>query len=798
MNKKVFHTLEFDKIVLRLCSYASSDKGREYCSLLTPITDIEKIRLRQKETEDAFSRIIKSGCPGFSGVKSLDDYKMRLSAGGTLNESEFLRIGALLSYADSLIRFDRQTTPDSGRDSLTDYFRSLSPVSDLKAEIEKNIISEEDIADDSTPNLRDIRRRISSFSDRIRQEMNHLLTGSARDYLMESIVTERDGRYCLPVKSEYKSLVPGIVHDQSSSGQTLFIEPMSVVKMNNELHELEAEEAKEVERYLAALSEKTLPHLSELETNFKILSELDFIFAKGELAYRMNAVSPILNTEGRIDLKNARHPLLDPEKVVPINVNLGINFNQLIITGPNTGGKTVTLKTVGLLTLMAQAGLHIPAASRSEISVFHNVYADIGDEQSIEQSLSTFSGHMTNIVNILRSVEQSGKDSLVLFDELCAGTDPTEGAALATAILDLLHRESIRVLATTHYSELKVYALSTAGVENASCEFSVETLSPTYRLLIGIPGKSNAFAISHKLGLSDDIIENARHLISQEDQSFEEMISDLESKRVIIERTENELRKEKESIEKLRASIEKEEASLDAKKASLLEEAHKDAANIIKNAKDEADRTIKEIRKLRSQSPDLNKMESLRTSLSGRLNEEQAHSSIKIPVKHSNNKIKPSDLHIGDKVKVSSMNLTGTIHSLPDKKGDITVSMGIMQTKVKLDDIELIPEEDTAKRFRKEKRQSSSYSFTGGSAATISPEIKLIGLTVNEAISRLDKYLDEAYVSHLKSVRIVHGKGTGALRKAVHDYLDNSAYVKKYSDASYGEGDSGVTVAELY
>lgn len=798
MNKKVYHTLEFDKIVEMLSSCASSDKGREYCSLLSPITDIEKIRKRQKETEDAFSRIIKSGCPSFSGVKSLDNMKARLSAGGTLNESEFLRIGSLLSYADSLIRFDRSTSPDSGRDSLSDYFHSLSPVSDLKAEIEKNIVSEDDIADDSTPLLRDIRRRIGSFSDRIRQEMNHLLTGSAREYLMDSVVTERDGRYCLPVKSEYKSMVPGIVHDQSASGQTLFIEPMSVVKMNNELHELEAEEAREVERYLAALSEKTLPHLSELETDFKVLSELDFIFAKGELAFKMNAVSPDLNTDGRINLRNARHPLLDPEKVVPINVNLGIDFNQLIITGPNTGGKTVTLKTVGLLTLMSQAGLHIPAGSRSEISVFHNVYADIGDEQSIEQSLSTFSGHMTNIVNILRSVDQSGKDSLVLFDELCAGTDPAEGAALATAILDLLHRESIRVLATTHYSELKVYALSTAGVENASCEFSVETLSPTYRLLIGIPGKSNAFAISKKLGLPDDIIENARQLISSEDQSFEDMISDLESKRVLIERTENELKNEKESIEKLRASIENEQASLDARKASLLEEAHKDAANIIKTAKDEADRTIKEMRKLRSNNPDLNKMESLRTGLTGKLNEEQSHSSIRIPVRHSNNRIKPSDLHIGDRVKVTSMNLTGTVHSLPDKKGEITVSMGIMQTKVNINDIELMPEEDAAKKFRQEKRKSASYSFTGGSAATISPEIKLIGLTVNEAISRLDKYLDEAYVSHLKSVRIVHGKGTGALRKAVHDYLNNSAYVKSYADASYGEGDSGVTVAELY
>ena len=798
MNKKVFHTLEFDKIVERLTDLASSDKGRSYCQALTPITDLEKIESRQQETEDALQRILRDGNISFSGAKEIAHFKKRLEIGGVLNESEFLTIGSILSCAHTAMNYNSSSKEADRVDTLTDYFNALSDCKDLRLKIQRTILSEDEIADDATPELRNIRRKIGGFSEKIRSEMSRLLAGKARDFLQDSVITERDGRYCLPVKAEFKSQVPGIVHDQSSSGQTLFIEPISVVKMDNELKELLAEERKEINRFLAELTNEAADYLSQIESDYKILAELDFIFAKAYLAEKMNAVKPVLNDDGRIDLKKARHPLLDQEKVVPIDVNLGKNFNQLIITGPNTGGKTVTLKTVGLLTLMAQAGLHIPAGDRSEMAVFHNVYADIGDEQSIEQSLSTFSGHMTNVVNILRSVEQSGKDSLVLFDELCAGTDPTEGSALATAILDELHREQIRVLATTHYSELKIYALSTEGVENASCEFSVETLSPTYRLLIGIPGKSNAFAISRKLGLSESIIEDAKELISKEDQSFEDMISDLESKRISIEETETRIKRDNEEIAKLRAELEAEKRKLADKKASLLEEAHKDAARILKEAKDEADSTIKTFRKLKASNPDLSEMEALRTGLSKKLNKAQSSTSKVKPQTRTNNNIKASDLHIGDMVKVLSMNLTGTVHSLPDKKNELMVSMGIMRTKVKLNDIELMKEEDAAAKFRNAKRKQATHSFTGGSAMSISPEIKLLGLTVDEAISKLDKYIDDAYVSHLKSVRIVHGKGTGALRNAVQEYLSTNAYVKSFDKAAYGEGDDGVTIAKLF
>lgn len=798
MNKKVFHTLEFDKIVDRLCELASSDKGKIYCEKLTPITDIDKINARQTETADAFSRITRDGNISFSGVKDITPFKKRLEIGGTLNMSEFLTIGSLLSTAKTAISYNLSSKEADRKDTLSDYFNSLSDCESLRREISRTILSEDEIADDATPELRSIRRKIGGFSDKIRSEMSRLLAGKARDFLQDSVITERDGRYCLPVKAEFKSQVPGIVHDQSSSGQTLFIEPISVVKMDNELKELFAEEKKEINRYLAELSAKTYEHLSEIEIDYRVLSELDFIFAKAYLAEKMNAVKPVLNTDGRINLRKARHPLLNIERVVPIDVNLGIDFNQLIITGPNTGGKTVTLKTVGLLTLMAQAGLHIPAGDRSEMAVFHNVYADIGDEQSIEQSLSTFSGHMTNVVNILRSVEQSGKESLVLFDELCAGTDPTEGSALATSILDELHREGIRVLATTHYSELKIYALSTEGVENASCEFSVETLSPTYRLLIGIPGKSNAFAISRKLGLPEGIIEDAKELISKEDQSFEDMISDLESKRISIEETETRIKRDNEEIAKLRAELEAEKQKIKAQKASLLEEAHKDAARILKEAKDEADSTIKTFRKLKASNPDLSEMEALRTGLSKKLNKAQSSTSKVKPQTRTNNSIKASDLHIGDTVKVLSMNLTGTVHSLPDKKNELMVSMGIMRSKVKLNDIEIVKEEDAATKFRNAKRKQATHTFSGGNAMSISPELKLLGLTVNEAISKLDKYIDDAYIAHLKSVRIVHGKGTGALRKAVQDYLATNAYVKSYDKAAYGEGDDGVTVVKLF
>ena len=816
MNKKVYKTLEFDKIIAILTELAGSAQGKKYCENLTPITDIEKITERQQETADAVSRLFRFGNISFSGITDVATFRQRLDIGGSLNPSELLAIAGILSVAGTAVRYEDQAKGSRGYkgeidseksgDSLTNYFESLSPVTELKTRIQSTIISSDEIADDATPLLRSIRREMNGFNEKIRSEMNRLLTGKVKDFLQDSIVTERDGRYCIPVKSEYKSQVPGIVHDQSASGQTLFIEPLSAVKLNNELKELEIKEKKEIERFLAEISSEAAEHITEIDTDYRMLSELDFIFAKGNLALNMNAVAPLLNADGRINLKKARHPLLDQEKVVPIDINLGIDFNQLIITGPNTGGKTVTLKTVGLLTLMAQAGLHIPAGDRSEMAVFHNIYADIGDEQSIEQSLSTFSGHMTNIVKILHSVEQSGNQSLVMFDELCAGTDPVEGAALATSILNELHREGIRTLATTHYSELKVYALSTDGVENASCEFSIETLSPTYRLLIGIPGKSNAFSISKKLGLSDAIIGDAKERIAQEDQSFEDMISDLEEKRLAMERAEDKIRRDNESVELLRAEIMKEKKSLEMQKANLLAEANQDAARILKEAKDEADQTIKTFRKMKTDSPDMQKMEQMRTGLGKKLSDAQSKTAVVTKLVPSpNGTVKAKNIKIGDKVRVLSMNVTGTVHTLPDKRGELQVTMGIMTSKVKLTDIEMVPETSTADAFRKKKREAGSAEKSSnpstasfGKASSISPEIKLLGMTVDEAVSKLDKYIDDAYLSHLKEVRIVHGKGTGALRTAVQHYLDGNAYVKTHHPAAFGEGDAGVTIAEFY
>ncbi len=823
MNPKVYKTLEFDKIINLLTDLAGSERGRKYCSQLTPITDPEKIKARQQETADAYARIIRNGSVSFGGVVDVTSFIKRLEIGGVLNTTELLAISALLSAAGSVKRYGEigvgnngrgsdytsNTSDSHARDSLTSYFEGLAPHMELHDEINRCILAEDVIADDASSELKNIRRQMGGMNDRIRAQLQNMLTGSARDYLQEAVITTRDGRYVLPVKSENKSHIPGIVHDQSSSGQTLFIEPMAVVNLNNELRELEIEEQKEIEKILARLSAEAAECMSEIVADFQLLSELDFIFAKGELASRMNAVNPEFNTDGRVNIKRGRHPLLDSSKVVPIDVNLGIDFDQLIITGPNTGGKTVSLKTVGLLTLMGQAGLHIPAEVGSELSIFHNVYADIGDEQSIEQNLSTFSSHMTNIIRILRSVEQSPNTALCLFDELCSGTDPTEGAALATAILETLHTEGVKTMATTHYSELKEYALSTPGVENAACEFSLETLSPTYRLLIGVPGKSNAFAISKKLGLPDGIIEDARNRMTEHAQSFEDLLSDLTDQKSTLEKSQEDASKLEEILARREAQLHEEERKLEEQKARLIQDASQEAAQILKKAKDEADATIREFRKMKASSPDLQEMERKRTEVGKKLSaaEKKSSEGMKRHVKSTQGTIKVENLRVGDRVRVLSMGLIGTIHKLPDARGNLEVQMGIMQSKVKLTDIELLPEENTAEKIRKDMKEryrqqagakSPSPSMSSFSkAAYISPEVKLLGLTVDEAIAKLDKYIDDAAISHLKEVRIVHGKGTGALRNAVHQYLNGNPYVKSYKLAEYGEGDAGVTIARL-
>ncbi len=792
MNEKALKTLEYHKIRNQLSEYAFSEEAKKRCLELVPITDKQQIELLQLQTADALSRLFKCGSISFSGVRNLNDSLKRLEIGGALNAVELLRICSLLEAAKRIKTFSRGLKDDAPEDSLTGFFSQIEPLTPLREEIRRCILSEDEIADDASSRLSSIRRSMRGMNDRIRAQMNQMINNSTtRTYLQDTVITMRDGRYCLPVKAEAKSQISGMVHDQSSTGSTLFIEPMAVVNLNNEYKELLLKEKEEIEIILANLSNQVFEYAEAIATDYTVLIELDFIFAKAAYAQTYNGVAPLFNEEGRIHIKKGRHPLLDKKKVVPIDIRLGEDFNLLIVTGPNTGGKTVSLKTVGLLTIMGQSGLHIPASERSELGIFEEVFADIGDEQSIEQSLSTFSSHMTNIIRIL---EQVNDRSLVLFDELCAGTDPTEGAALAISILSKLHLYGARTMATTHYSELKVYALSTPGVENACCEFNVETLSPTYRLLIGIPGKSNAFAISEKLGLSHDLIADAKERISENDENFEDLLADLEKSRVTIEKERLEINQYKAEIQSLKEKLEQKHEKLDASRDKILREANEQAYNILKEAKDVADETIRNFNKYGTAGAPVSDMEKERTKLRDKMNARQS----KLSEQKKNtaaNHAAPKKLHVGDKVKVLSMNLTGTVHTLPNAKGDLTVQMGILSSQVNIKDLILIEEDSapTGKKFNK----TGAGKIKMSKSASISPEINLIGKTTDEAIALLDKYLDDAYISHLPSVRIVHGKGTGALRAAVQNHLKRSKYVKSYHLGEFGEGDAGVTIAEF-
>ena len=799
MNQKVLQTLEYDKIIERLAHMATCESGRRRCHELQPSTDASLIATMQAETGDALTRIFRKSAISFLGTTDTTAIAKRLEIGGTLNAKELLSVCAMLEVAKNAKQFGAPSRDDEAGDSLTHFFDGLEPLTPLSKEISRCIISEDEIADDASPTLKDIRRSMHQCNDKIRSHLNAMLSKSTtRDCLQDAVITMRGGRYCLPVRAEYKSMVPGLVHDQSGSGQTLFIEPMGVVEANNQLRELEGAEHEEIQRILAVLSQSVYEQIPAIQENYRILTELDFIFARGKLAQQMNGVAPIFNDEGIIRLREARHPLLDPKTVVPITVTLGEDFGLLIITGPNTGGKTVSLKTVGLLSLMGQAGLFIPTKDRSELSIFDDIFADIGDEQSIEQSLSTFSSHMTNIVRILREVDegiQSDKRYLALFDELCAGTDPLEGAALATSILDRLHGQGVRTMATTHYSELKVYAISTTGVENACCEFDVETLSPTYRLLIGIPGKSNAFAISSKLGLSNDVVEDAKQRLDENDRSFEDLMSDLEQKRVAIENDRAAIAADRAHIANMRAEVEKKQAKLDAQRDAILQEANQKASNILRDAKETADAAIRNINKYGSVDGDIQKLEATRSNLGKKVKHTQSKSGTAVGTAKKSSGVNAKDLHIGDSVKVLSMNLTGTVHTLPNARGDLEVQCGILRSKVNISDLELIMEDAFGKPKPKKRGMKTQSSFS--KAATISTEIKLLGMTADEAISALDKYLDDAYISHLSSVRVVHGKGTGVLRKAVHEYLKRNRVVKSYHLAEFGEGDAGVTIVEF-
>lgn len=790
MNEKTLTKLEYNKIIELLVEQASSPAGRQKCRQLLPMQDLHELNLAQEQTAAAFTRIVKKGRLSFSGCYPVEDSLMRLDVGAALSCGELLRISKLLQVANRAKSYGRHDTVDELEDCLDAYFNQLEPLTVLTNEISRCIIDEDEIADDASSALKNIRRNIMSVNDKVHSTLTSLVNGSLKSYLQDALITMRGDRYCLPVKAEYRSQVPGMIHDQSSTGSTLFIEPMSVVKLNNDLKELYGKEQEEIQVILARLSEEAAGYISEIRGNYRILTELDFIFAKGSLALSMHASKPIFNTKGYIHIREGRHPLLDKKKVVPITLTLGGDFDLLIVTGPNTGGKTVSLKTVGLFTLMGQAGLHIPALDRSELAIFENVFADIGDEQSIEQSLSTFSSHMTNIVSFLKDVNEH---SLVLFDELGAGTDPTEGAALAIAILSYLHNRGIRTMATTHYSELKVFALSEPGVENACCEFDVETLRPTYRLLLGIPGKSNAFAISSKLGLPDYIIEQAKAQLSEHDESFEDLLTDLEDSRRTIEKERAEIASYKRQIEQLKNQLEKKQLRLDEQKERILREANEKANVILREAKEFADETMKNFRKFGKENISAADMERERERIRQQLAKTQ--SGPKIEVKKPKKIYKPSDFKLGESVKVLSMNLTGTISSLPDAKGNLFVQMGILRSQVNISDLEIIEEPLTI--TAKQMRRTSSGKMKMGKSMHISPEINLLGKTVDEAIAELDKYLDDAYLAHLSPVRIVHGKGTGALRQGVHNYLKRQKHVKSFRLGAFGEGDAGVTIVEF-
>lgn len=789
MNTKVLTTLEYTKIIDLLTEKADSEPGKKLCRDLVPSTDLSTIRTAQRETKDALARLFRIGSTSFGSNRDLGFSIRSLEIGSSLSMSELLKLASFLDNVSRIKTYGKKEREDLPNDSLDAYFEGLTPMTQLANEINRCILSEEEMADDASPKLKSIRRSKLSTNEKIHSQLTSMVNGAYRTFLQDAVITMRDNRYCIPVKAEYKSQVSGMVHDQSSTGSTFFIEPAAVVNLNNQLKELDLQEQEEIEVILGDLSSQAAVHTSELAADQKIMTTLDFIFAKAKLAMEQNATEPIFNTEHYIQIRKGRHPLLDKKKAVPIDVRLGKDFDLLVITGPNTGGKTVSLKTVGLFTLMGQAGLHIPALDRSELSIFSEVYADIGDEQSIEQSLSTFSSHMTRVVHILQHADT---DSLCLFDELGAGTDPTEGAALAIAILNYLHDRGIRTMATTHYSELKIYALSTNFVENACCEFDVETLRPTYRLLIGIPGKSNAFAISSKLGLSDEIIHAAKEQISKEDESFEDVIADLEQSRVTIEKEQQEIAEYKERIRTLQEQLQKKNEKIDQAKDKILRDANEKARAILQEAKDVADETIRDFNKAGA-SADIKELEKKRQKVRDKINEKNGKLALGNTQKKSADQktVDPKKLKKGDSVKIISMNLKGIVNTLPDARGNLFVQCGIMRMQTNVNDLVPVKEETiTAPALQR----TNTGKLKMSKSFSVSSEINLLGCTVDEAIAKLDKYLDDAYLAHLPSVRVVHGKGTGALRSAVQSHLKRLKYVKEYRLGEYGEGDAGVTI----
>lgn len=787
MNRKSLTTLEYNKIIDKLQSFAVSRDAKNKAAKLVPMTDIDKINACLTETGDALSRLYAKGCASFSGVSDVMGSVKRLEVGSCLNAHELLQISGVLSAAKA-----HKTHYEETQDSLTPLYDSLDPVPSLYAQIKKCIISEDEISDDASANLKDIRRNIRLANDRIHTELNKILNNQAlRNCLQDYVITSRQGRYCLPVKAEYKSQVPGMVHDQSATGSTIFIEPAAVVKLNNDIRELELKEEAEIQVILADLSAQAAEYTEQIATDYKVLVKLDFIFAKAQLARNWHCTAPVMNTEHYTNIKQGRHPLIDPEKVVPIDINLGKDFNLLIITGPNTGGKTVSLKTVGLLTLMAQAGLYIPALDHSQIGIFNNIFADIGDEQSIEQSLSTFSSHMTNTIHILKNATS---DSLILFDEIGAGTDPTEGAALAISILNDLHQRGITTMATTHYSEIKIYALTTPGVENACCEFDVASLKPTYRLLIGVPGKSNAFAISKRLGLPEYLIDDAARRMDAEDIHFEDIISDLETSRATIRKEQEEIARYKKEITDLKAELKAKQQRLDERTDKIIKKANQEAAEILKEAKEYADETIKTMNK---HGLSVKELEKQRTAVRDKINKSQEKLAVKAAPPKAHKASDISEFKDGIYVRILSMNLTGTVVGTPNTKGEVTVAVGSLTTKAKINNLEIITDYKEPEESKSGKSSTGQGRIKMSKSASISPEINLLGCTVDEAVAKLDKYLDDAYISKLSQVRIVHGKGTGALRAGITAYLKGIPYIRNFRLGEAGEGDAGVTIVEF-
>lgn len=786
MNNKSLSTLEYNKIISRLVSFACSDGAKQILHKLEPMTDIDKINTALDYTNDALTRVYQKGSVDFSRIKDIRGSIARLKVGSSLNALELLNISMLLECAAHIKGYYEQRA-----DSIQPLIDMLDPVTLLNNAIKKCIISEDEISDDASANLRSIRRQKNIAADRIHTELNKILNSpSTRTYLQDYVITTRQGRFCLPVKAEYKSLMPGMVHDQSSTGSTVFIEPAAVVKLNNDIRELELKEQAEIEVILADLSAKAAEYTDSLLSDYEILTNLDCIFAKALLSRHFNCSRPVMNNKGIVNIKKGRHPLIEPHTVVPIDIYLGTDFNLLIITGPNTGGKTVSLKTVGLLTLMAQAGLNIPALEHSDIAVFDNIFADIGDEQSIEQSLSTFSSHMTNTVDILKKADSN---SLILFDEIGAGTDPTEGAALAIAILDSLHRRNITTMATTHYSEIKMYALTTDGVENACCEFDVQSLRPTYRLLIGVPGKSNAFAISKKLGLSDNIINDASRRLDSEDIKFEDLVTDLEQSRVTIEREREELNEYKAQIAQLKSELTKKTERLDERTDNIIRKANEEAARILKDAKEYADKTINAMNK---HGMTVKELEKHRSAIREKMNKRQEKLKIEPANNISEHKAHDiSEFKVGMHVKVLTMNVIGTVSQIHKNKNQVTVLVGSLSTKMDIKNLTIL------KGYKDPAETSSKPNGAGGSgkikmskSSSVSSEINLLGYTVDEAIAVLDKYLDDAYIARIPQVRIVHGKGTGALRSGITSYLHGVPYIKEFRLGQISEGAEGVTI----